>query len=252
MENSNWWSPEGRVWTKEHYPNMLNWDERTRTEMRVLQNLIGSEPKRIVDVPCGFGRHSLALAEAGHHVVGVDLNHDFLVAAQEQAKQTELQGTIGFVGGDMRSVGLKPESFDVALNLFTSFGYFDSPEDDEQFFQGIADLLTPGGKFILDLPNPDGKLASFQPDFESDYGSDLHVVHHAQYDPETQMINESRRYEFADGHAETAEMHVRLYTPDQIVALGKRVGLQFSNLLDKQGNEYNSSTGRYWIELVKE
>lgn len=248
----DWWAPEGNVWTPQYYLGLCEWDERTQTELQVLQQLVGTEPQHIIDVPCGFGRHSLALANAGHTVVGVDLNPDFLAIAQERAKQAAPGHTIHFIQGDMRSLGFRPGSFDVALNLFTSFGYFTSPEEDTQFFQETASLLKQGGKFILDLPNPSGKLAALQTHFESDYGPNVHVYHTVHYDPDRHVISEYRTYRLADGSEQHAELHTRMYTPEEIVAIGAIAGLRFSRLLDKNGNSYNPSTGRYWVELVKE
>src|SRR3972149_10022496 len=81
---------------------------------------------RILDAPCGFGRHSLALARHGFRVTGVDLSETELDRARLRAQATGL--TLELVRQDMRDMEFSGE-FDLALNLFSSIGYFSHDED---------------------------------------------------------------------------------------------------------------------------
>lgn len=103
----------------------------------------------VLDLCCGMGRHSLALAEVGYKVTGVDLSE---VLLKEAIKQDEVHA-ITFLSGDMRELPVSGP-FDAVVNLFTSFGYFQVDEDNGKVFHEINRVLRPGGRFIIDFLNP--------------------------------------------------------------------------------------------------
>ncbi|WJH32496.1 methyltransferase domain-containing protein [Paenibacillus sp. CC-CFT747] len=117
--------------------NMIRW----------LQLAKGS---RVLDLCCGMGRHSLALAECGFRVTGMDLSSVLL----QEARRRDTGRKITWVEGDMRQVPLEGP-YHAVVNLFTSFGYFDDDEQNEAVFHEIHRLLEPGGRFIVDFLNPD-------------------------------------------------------------------------------------------------
>lgn len=101
----------------------------------------------ILDLACGRGRHSIYLNSLGFEVTGVDLSEaNIRYASQYQNER------LHFVIHDMREV-YKPQAFDVILNLFTSFGYFDSDEENQQVISAVFSMLKPGGLFVLDYLN---------------------------------------------------------------------------------------------------
>lgn len=101
---------------------------------------------RVLDIPCGTGRHAVRLARRGASVLGVDITESYLREARRAAKSLP---NVRFVRGDMRRIPLKNE-FDAAINLWTSFGYFETPADDVKTLRGIARALKPGGLFLID------------------------------------------------------------------------------------------------------
>lgn len=102
----------------------------------------------ILDLGCGPGRHSLELARRGYRVTGVDRTRQFL----EQARQKgEVEGLpVTFIQADMREFR-RPDNFDFALSLFTSFGYFEDPTENRQVIANVFDSLRPKGKFLLEV-----------------------------------------------------------------------------------------------------
>jgi len=106
---------------------------------------------RVLDAPCGFGRHSLALARRGFTVTGVDLSEVELDRARARAADAGFQ--LDLVCQDMRAMDFS-EQFDLALNLFSSIGYF-SDEEDRQLLDRFCRALKPGGAFVLDTRNRD-------------------------------------------------------------------------------------------------
>lgn len=103
----------------------------------------------VLDLCCGMGRHSIALAEFGYQVTGVDLSEVLL----QKAMRLDVDGQVAWHRGDMREVPLDSQ-FDAVVNLFTSFGYFTEDAENERVFQEMDRLLKPGGKFIVDFLNP--------------------------------------------------------------------------------------------------
>lgn len=101
----------------------------------------------VLDIPCGTGRHALRLARKGASVLGVDITEEYLKEARRKGARVP---NARFVRGDMRRIPLQGE-FDAAVNLWTSFGYFDDPADDMKVLRGIARALKPGGLFLIDM-----------------------------------------------------------------------------------------------------
>jgi len=102
---------------------------------------------RVLDIPCGTGRHAVRLARRGASVLGVDITPEYLREARKAAGKT---ANVRFVRGDMRRMPLENE-FDAAINLWTSFGYFDDPADDLKTLRAVARALKPGGLFLIDM-----------------------------------------------------------------------------------------------------
>jgi SAM-dependent methyltransferase len=102
----------------------------------------------VLDMPCGVGRHSLELARRGFSVSGVDRTAAYLRSAREKAAVQGLE--LELIQADMREF-VRPEAFDLALNLFTSFGYFEDPADDHQVAQNLFQSLKPGGVLVMEM-----------------------------------------------------------------------------------------------------
>jgi SAM-dependent methyltransferase len=102
----------------------------------------------LLDLCCGVGRHTLELARRGFAVTGVDRTRRYL---DEAARRLAAAGQAAeLVEADMREF-CRPDSFDAAVNLFTSFGYFEDLEDDRRVVENVCESLRPGGAFVMDL-----------------------------------------------------------------------------------------------------
>ncbi len=133
----------------------LVYDQRDLSEARRLAALIerSVQPEpgaEVLDVGCGRGRHARVLAARGYRVTGVDLSDKALQAARRRAEAEGLSVT--FRQADMRALPFRA-AFDGAVNLFTSFGYFETEADHQRVLDGIARALRPGGWFVQDFLN---------------------------------------------------------------------------------------------------
>ena len=121
--------------------------EQTRAEAGFLERELGLRPgARVLDVPCGFGRHSVELASRGYRVTGVDFSRDMLEEARKRAASARLE--IEWRRADMRDLPWDAE-LDGAFCLGNSFGYLDA-EGTRAFVRAVARSLKPGGRFVLD------------------------------------------------------------------------------------------------------
>jgi len=113
---------------------------------------------RILDVPCGQGRHAHLLAEAGYKVQGLDYSRDLLNVARKRGTGRDLR----YTRGDMRRLPKDwTRRFDAVLNLFTSFGFFAHPAEDGQVVKEFARVLRPGGVLIWHGASRDGVMSRF-------------------------------------------------------------------------------------------
>jgi SAM-dependent methyltransferase len=125
-------------------------EEQTQREIEFIHKVLSLSPgARILDLCCGFGRHAFLLAQSGNfEVTGMDLSEDFLSMARLRHSAPNLR----FLQGDMRHIPYE-NYFDVVLNLFTSFGYFDADEENEEVLGQIHKSLKSGGRLLLDYEN---------------------------------------------------------------------------------------------------
>jgi SAM-dependent methyltransferase len=115
-------------------------------------NLYGENPglqaaPRVLDLCCGMGRISSELARRGFAVTGVDITAAFLETARDDAAYENLD--IEYIEADARSFR-RPGFFDMAVNLYISFGYFDEPSGDLLVARNVFESLKDGGSFIVE------------------------------------------------------------------------------------------------------
>jgi SAM-dependent methyltransferase len=138
-------------WFDSPYYHIL-YKNRDLTEAKAfvdrLCGFFGCNPaKDVLDLACGKGRYSLQLRDRGMRVSGVDLSPQSIAYAKRYEDQY-----LHFDVHDMRKV-YKEEAFDIILNLFTSFGYFKSKEENQQVVNAAAKGLRTGGKLLIDFFN---------------------------------------------------------------------------------------------------
>jgi SAM-dependent methyltransferase len=112
------------------------------------------------DMACGKGRHAIYLNSKGFDVVGLDLSPNNIWHAQASENET-----LQFHEHDIREI-FRPEFFDVMLNLFTSFGYFEKQEENQRAVSAMAQSIKPNGLLVLDYMNSRKAIEGFNSHYQ--------------------------------------------------------------------------------------
>jgi SAM-dependent methyltransferase len=182
--------------------------ENTAGMVDDLERLLGLSPgARVLDIACGFGRIAGPLAARGYDVTGLDFSAAQLRLAEERNPGPH------YVQADMRNPPAGP--FDAAINLFSSFGYFDDPEADQAALAAWAGALRPGGVLVMELMHRD-LVANRHGQTNENPGS---VTEEAETDWVTGVVTATVRYR------EIVKIfRFRLYTVTQLVQMLRDAG----------------------------
>jgi SAM-dependent methyltransferase len=149
--------------------------------------LVGRSGGAVLDLACGPARISALLAQRGFAVTGVDRSPFLLARAKERAGR--LGVTLELVHSDMRDF-LRPDSFDVVLNLFTSFGYFRDDDDNQCVLNNVHTNLHAGGVFVLDAGGKEILARIFNPSACEDIPGGLFIQRRSAVGAWSRMENE--------------------------------------------------------------
>lgn len=212
-----------------HEAGLAYADSQAERLGQILQKFGVPAGGRLLDAPCGIGRHAVPLATRGWRVTGVDWVPEYVARATQMAREAEVADRAAFHQGDLRTLGEGADlggPFQGILNIFTSIGYWED-ETDRAIVRRFHDLTAPGGVLIVETINRDFVIKHFQATSVEEYG-DLVNVDHRQLDLETSRVR-SRwlwyRKAGPDLHLEGDESIVtRLYSPHELRALLEEAG----------------------------
>lgn len=121
-------------------------EDFTTAEVRFIKDAASLTPaSNILDVPCGYGRHSIAFAQEGYAVTSIDIAETYIQELQDVALKQELR--ISAIQADILEYDLKGE-FDLTLCLGNSFSYFNYSFM-LQFAKKVCNVLKKGGIFLI-------------------------------------------------------------------------------------------------------
>jgi len=231
-------------WWKDIYNRQIYFDLYEEADTRLAQQEVQQvvtllHPQNgtcILDLCCGYGRHSIPLAQRGFQVTGVDLSATQIQHAREVAENAHVH--LDYHVADARKLDFQG-AFDVVLNMFVSFGFFKEEHEHKQMLQGVQRALKPGGKLLLDLWNREKEIREFKPT-TCESIRDLIVLKEWQFVAVAGRLNWKNTVIFADGKRESWEHSVRAYTVAELKALVEEVGLQFEAVYGNlAGEEYS-------------
>lgn len=173
----------------------------------------------VLDMCCGPGRHCIELARRGYRVTAVDRTAAYLDQARRLADEAGVN--VDVVQDDMRCF-CRPDGFDAAVNLFTSFGYFDDPAEDRQVLVNLHRSLKAGGRLVMDMMGKEILARVFQPrTWEEQDGVLLAAERHVERDWSWMKVREI----YMDGtRREERTFEHRLYSAAELKGLLLNVG----------------------------
>jgi len=171
------------------------------------------------DNACGKGRHSIYLNKKGYRVIGTDLSENSIRLARESENET-----LDFYVHDMRQPFMV-NYFDAVFNLFTSFGYFANPGDNNRVFQSVARGLRKGGLFVIDYFNSKLVIDLLkEKETKTVEGIEFHIEKKIEHNSVLKCIR------FEDkGKAYAYQEQVKLFDRDCFSELASNNGLQLIN-----------------------
>ncbi len=129
----------------------------------------------VLDLACGTGRIALEFARRGFDVIGVDRTGIYLDHARQQAEKENLK--IELVHEDMRNF-LRPNTFDVVVNMYTAFGYFEDQADDRLVLDNVCASLKPGGRLLIDMHGKETLAKIFQEHIYTEKDGEIFLQEH--------------------------------------------------------------------------
>ncbi len=202
----------------------------------ILKNITLPRSSKIIDMACGAGRHAVILARKGFEVTGVDLSEKLISIARSISAKENLN--VKFILSDIRNF-LSEDKFDLVLNLFTSFGYFESDEENFAVLKKAYDLLNDKGFFILDFFNSEFLVKNLVK-YSSDKISSGEIIQ------ERKILNNRVIKKITIVKSEQAneyEESVKIYSHNDLSQVLKKIGFDiYKTFGDFDGTEFNSST----------
>lgn len=197
--------------------------ERTAVETNFLESQLRLPAgARILDVGCGFGRHSIELAQRGYTVTGIDPAAAMIAAAQEQAAAAGVSVDFRQARGEEFTTGTP---FDAAICLFTSLGQLGPDGDNSALVSRVVDALKPGGLFVVEVPQRDTAVAQLRPSDKFGDG-DRYTAVTRQYNPNNQTITETFHLVTPE-NTRTYTLRYRLYDRTELENLLTQAGFTF-------------------------
>lgn len=223
-----WWQTHFDAQYLHEYEPLFDLVQDRREVSRLLELLELPSGARVLDCPCGQGRHAHLLAEAGFNVDGLDYSKALLAVAAKRGTSR----TLRYTQGDMRTLPSRwTGRYDAVVNLFTSFGFFDAPSDDRQVLSEFARVLKPGGVLIWHGGSRDGVMSKFLP---RDWWSTSDGTVFGQertFDPLSGFLEITSTWRGPGGDGERTH-RIRLYSASELAERMREAGLIVEQAFD--------------------
>ncbi|MCJ7450789.1 MAG: class I SAM-dependent methyltransferase [Candidatus Nanohaloarchaeota archaeon QJJ-9] len=230
------WFEDEEFWnTFKDYLFDLDRLDKSEEQVEDVVDLVDLEPgAKVLDQACGIGRHVVEFSKMGFDVTGIDITEKFLEEARRivDGKNQEAE----LIHADMREF-VREEEFDLVVNLFTSFGYFEGREDDRKVVKNVYHSLSEGGAYVVDIKGKEIMAERFQE-------RDWHNLEGGYVLEEREMTRdwswmENRWILVKGGEAKVYEVPHRLYSAYELRSLFEEVGFSEVEVYGSfKGDEY--------------
>ncbi|MBX7246603.1 MAG: class I SAM-dependent methyltransferase [Candidatus Sumerlaeaceae bacterium] len=184
-----------------------------RQTVELISSVTGIGPgMKVLDAPCGAGRHSRAFCRRGYRVFSLDLSRELLEAGYSQGGE----GLPTYMRADLRSIPVAGGTFSLVVNLFSSFGYFESDEENMSVLGEFARVCSPGGWVVLDFLNSARVRNELSPRTERLTPEGWRVVEQRAIRGEKPRVEKSVKVVDGAGKSMEWSESVRLFTPGEL------------------------------------
>ncbi len=224
-------------WFGEEYLDLYAHRDSDEADRHVdfLESQFITKPRAILDVACGAGRHTAALRKRGHRALGLDLSKVLLAEGKGLPR----------VNGDMGCLPFPDQTFDWVVNFFTSFGYFESEEENRQVLVEMRRVLSSDGRLMMDLFNRDYVLSRLVAK-EKRVLRGQEVEIERWYDPEQERINKRIRIHTSPETSRSFLESVRAYRASEVIESAREAGLEtLSTMGNFAGEPFGPESPRF-------
>ncbi|HEX6937848.1 MAG TPA: methyltransferase domain-containing protein [Longimicrobiales bacterium] len=199
-------------------------EEESRREVAAMLELLGLPVgARILDAPCGWGRHTSLFPATGQEAFGADLSFALLRRAADAARAD--RRPLRYAAADIRALPFRDGSFDAVVNVFTSLGLFLDDSEDVRALAEARRVLRPGGRFLLESMHRDDVICTYAERDAWTLPNGTRVRVRRRFDPVTGISYERLRWR--RGERQGAKRHaLRLRTATEIHGLLTAAGFR--------------------------
>ncbi len=199
--------------------------EETRAEVEGIIQLLQLAPEaRVLDVSCGFGRHSVELAARGFRVTGLDLSPHLLRHAREAADAAGVD--VAWIEADMREIPVPAEPYDAVVSVFSSFGLLGTDEEELKVAQAMARALAPGGKVLVETVNREIMLRRWMPMRWREQPDGAIVCDKLKFDVATGILHSQETAALPDGRRTRSADQLRMWSFTELALLLRVSGFE--------------------------
>ncbi|HJQ10689.1 MAG TPA: class I SAM-dependent methyltransferase [Gemmatimonadaceae bacterium] len=224
-------------WFGEDYLHIYQHRDETEAESvieLISTNLVGRQIDAVLDLACGAGRHSKVLEERWW-TVGLDLSMSLLKIARRETRDAP------YVRADMRELPFAADTFDLVVNLFTSFGYFDDDREHVRVLGCLGDSMKVGGTLVIDFLNAAHVRQSLV-SYDERVENGITIEQHRRISPDNRFVEKKIR--LREREREYIE-RVRLLSPKDLERMLITAGFQLTKVFgDYAGTTWSESSPR--------
>ena len=208
----------------EAYKDQYSPDE-TRADVDGVISLLALAPgARVLDLSCGFGRHSVEMARRGYAVTGLDLSPPLLRHARDAAEAAGVQ--VAWINADMRDIPVPAVPYDAVVSLFSSFGLLGTDQEELKVAQAVARVLTPGGGALIETVNREVMLRHWMPMRWREQPDGTIVCDKLRFDAATGILHSHETIALPDGGRARSADQLRLWSFSELALLLRVSGFE--------------------------
>lgn len=215
--------------------------ENTEREIDFIISQVQNPVSSILDLCCGPGRHSIPLAKRGYKVTGLDRTSAYLKIARERSSIEKVE--IEWFREDMLNF-LRPDYYDLIINMFTSIGYYENESDNLRVFKNMYNNLKAGGTVFIDTIGKEILAENFRQSNIEELPDGTMLIQYSKITDDWNG-NKNKWILIKNGEVKTYEFSLAIYSGVELKNILTSTGFKNVRLLgDFEGGSYTKGASR--------